>query len=427
MFDLRRGIRMLSNHVICFSGTSQIRRVRLPRIADAAGNVSYEELVGLVVTFTFPAESSAEKFDCTLTYFDQDEDTVTIASTAELVDAVEQFVDQKVLRISTEVKRKASTTASIPASTQTQRTSYGTTDRGTSTKSDNIEANLQNVLESFASVIVTAVSALEKGIAESAANGSSGVASAYVSKGSSESKPQASEEAAAKPATEPAVESSASVESPEPAAEEKAAPFIHRRHTCDSCLMNPVVGTRYHAVNMMDYDLCEKCFPNYSGKETEFISYPSGEKVLRFEKAQLQVFPDSVESFKGAPYTRNAIDHVNGTPPCRGFSEANTQGTLTSPPVSTKPAPQETAAPVPASSNESEPAPVDRPFIHGRHTCDSCLMNPIVGKRYNSTNLKDYDLCENCYSCYQGTEIQFQPVELGKFPFFDDVVCSMLL
>jgi len=395
-------------------GTSQIRRVRLPRIADAAGYVSYEELVGLVVTFTFPAEPSVEKFDCALTYFDEDEDTVTIASTAELVDAVEQFVDKKVLRISTEVKRKTSATASIPAATQTQQPSHGTADRGTSTKPDNLEANLQNVLESFASVLVTAVSSLEKGLAAAPANGAGNVADAYVSTSSSENQPQAVEEPAAEPSNEPSTNSDAKpTGTVEPTAESSASakpsasqkrPFIHRRHTCDSCLMNPIVGARYHAVNMRDYDLCENCYPNYSGKETEFISYPNGDKVFR-QKPEEYAQP------------------VHVSAPSQGFARANTEGTP-SPPVmtqvhSSQPAAEETAAPAPelAPSDESAPAPTDNddlPFIHGRHTCDSCLMNPIVGKRYHSTNLKDYDLCERCHSCYQGTEIQFEPVELAR-------------
>lgn len=46
--------------------------------------------------------------------------------------------------------------------------------------------------------------------------------------------------------------------------------FIHGRHTCDGCLVTPIVGIRYHATNVPDYDLCQKCFPNYKGKEIEF-------------------------------------------------------------------------------------------------------------------------------------------------------------
>jgi len=82
------------------------------------GYVSFEELVDLVVTFTFPAGGSSENFDCTLTYFDEDEDTITIASTTELVDAIEQFVDKKVLRISTDVKRKTSPAEPAPRTPQ---------------------------------------------------------------------------------------------------------------------------------------------------------------------------------------------------------------------------------------------------------------------------------------------------------------------
>ena len=68
--------------------------MRLPRIADKEGNVSYEELAGLVVTFTFPDHSAEEEnFKVSLTYFDSDEDTITIASNDELVDAIEQFSD----------------------------------------------------------------------------------------------------------------------------------------------------------------------------------------------------------------------------------------------------------------------------------------------------------------------------------------------
>ena len=47
-------------------------------------------------------------------------------------------------------------------------------------------------------------------------------------------------------------------------------PFIHGRHTCDQCLTTPIVGTRYHALNLPDYDLCVICFGNYKGSEIVF-------------------------------------------------------------------------------------------------------------------------------------------------------------
>jgi hypothetical protein len=48
------------------------------------------------------------------------------------------------------------------------------------------------------------------------------------------------------------------------------APFIHGRHTCDGCLTTPIVGTRFQAVNLPDYDLCAQCKDNYKGSEIKF-------------------------------------------------------------------------------------------------------------------------------------------------------------
>lgn len=35
--------------------------------------------------------------------------------------------------------------------------------------------------------------------------------------------------------------------------------FIHARHTCDGCGTSPIVGFRYHATNVPDFDLCSSC------------------------------------------------------------------------------------------------------------------------------------------------------------------------
>jgi hypothetical protein len=44
--------------------------------------------------------------------------------------------------------------------------------------------------------------------------------------------------------------------------------FIHARHTCDGCIKAPIVGIRYHAIDIPDYDLCEKCYEKYDGDIT---------------------------------------------------------------------------------------------------------------------------------------------------------------
>jgi hypothetical protein len=277
----------------------------LPRIADGEGNLSYEELVGLVVTFTF-AEGSPENFNISLTYFDVDEDTVTIASTDELVDAIEQFSGKKLLRISTEVKPKTKA-----ASPQTSTSTSTRQDRGTSTWEPSIQPQIQNVLESFVGVLATAVSGLKEGLANPSTQPRPAPASTPAS-AAAVNETSTSQEAAPEVATSRATASCEDVggetaakpeptcvqtkqndkKSPEkkanksdPAAvpenkdastreeqepKEEARPFIHGRHTCDSCLTTPIIGKRYNAGNLPDYDLCENCFKNYKGKEIRF-------------------------------------------------------------------------------------------------------------------------------------------------------------
>jgi hypothetical protein len=68
-----------------------------------------------------------------------------------------------------------------------------------------------------------------------------------------------------------------------PAAVERE--FIHGRHTCDRCLCTPIVGKRFHATNLPDYDLCEKCKDGYKGTEIQFEAAELGtyvETLLRF-------------------------------------------------------------------------------------------------------------------------------------------------
>ncbi|KAL7558067.1 hypothetical protein ACA910_009254 [Epithemia clementina (nom. ined.)] len=62
------------------------------------------------------------------------------------------------------------------------------------------------------------------------------------------------------------------------------------------------------------------------------------------------------------------------------------------------------------AANEEE----DRPFIHGRHTCDGCLTTPILGKRFHAVNLPDYDLCAACHANYKGNEIIFEEAQLDR-------------
>ncbi len=46
----------------------------------------------------------------------------------------------------------------------------------------------------------------------------------------------------------------------------------HLRHRCDACLTKPIVGLRYHAVNLPNYDLCADCRAEYNGEDICFES-----------------------------------------------------------------------------------------------------------------------------------------------------------
>jgi Zinc finger, ZZ type len=59
-------------------------------------------------------------------------------------------------------------------------------------------------------------------------------------------------------------------------------PFIHGRHTCDQCLTTPVIGKRYHALNLPDYDLCESCYCNYKGTDIAFEETELGTQFVFF-------------------------------------------------------------------------------------------------------------------------------------------------
>ncbi|KAL3902925.1 MAG: hypothetical protein SGARI_005612 [Bacillariaceae sp.] len=183
-------------------GQTQIRRVRLPRIADAKGTISYEELVGLVLVFTFPeASDGSSGYNVSLTYYDVDgefddfwtnkisaknSDSVTIASSEELLDACEQYVGQKVLRITTFVKPIAAAptppTATAPPAPKPEDTKPPpAVDRGTSTTPSSTPPpiQIQDVLESFVGVLATAVNHLQEGLAApSPKNSSRSVAAA---------------------------------------------------------------------------------------------------------------------------------------------------------------------------------------------------------------------------------------------------------
>lgn len=53
-------------------------------------------------------------------------------------------------------------------------------------------------------------------------------------------------------------------------------------------------------------------------------------------------------------------------------------------------------------------------FIHARHTCDLCNRTPIIGVRFHSTKVPNFDICKGCHEKYEGEDLGFVPEILGE-------------
>jgi hypothetical protein len=54
-------------------------------------------------------------------------------------------------------------------------------------------------------------------------------------------------------------------------------------------------------------------------------------------------------------------------------------------------------------------------IVHTKHTCDSCYTRPIVGKRFTSGLVKDFDLCAKCFEGYdEEKKGEFSETVLGE-------------
>jgi hypothetical protein len=176
------------------------------------------------------------------------------------VDACEQYVGQKVLRITTYVKPKT-TAPQILGGNSEKKCPPPSIDRGTST-SNSPPIQIHDVLESFVGILSSAVNHLQEGlVAKNSKNSTATVTPAAkpVEVETCEDEVPAEETADMKLEESDANKQEEDVtEDQKPAAdpstddetEEATRPFIHGRHTCDSCLSTPIIGTRYHSTNV---------------------------------------------------------------------------------------------------------------------------------------------------------------------------------
>jgi len=275
--DQNRGF-VLKLKIKTAAGQSQIRRVPLPRIVDAKGDISYEELVGLVLIFSQPEGNTtfrdAKRYIVTLTYYDDEKDLITLASTEEFKEAIELFAGQKFLRITTCVKTK---TLSDLKPSYRRGTAVPPPAASGGSKSDlKIPPNFANLRKE--KVLNTKiVGRNNKGKQPKVFNGIKVDQVTTNIPPCKNSIPRASNTAPnGKNITDSlsnpneTISNRSSFKTKELEETKVDVPFIHGRHTCDGCLTTPIVGKRYHSTNLKDYDLCQKCYDNYKGSAIKY-------------------------------------------------------------------------------------------------------------------------------------------------------------
>ena len=54
-------------------------------------------------------------------------------------------------------------------------------------------------------------------------------------------------------------------------------------------------------------------------------------------------------------------------------------------------------------------------FVHTRHACNGCSATPIVGVRYHAAKVPNVDLCEACFTKYEGDDLGFTSEVQGTY------------
>lgn len=215
-------------------------------------------------------EARVVQYKLRLTFKDEDGDRCLLLNDADIKMAIQDR--DKPLKVFAEILELSAVSADPPTAErpapETQTRAEPVPETVTASRSlENAERHppaLHQAVESIVGVLANAVVGLNNNVA--AANATSTTAPRDDSATTSETAASVASTDAAEETATPTAEC---------APEEPEQRFIHGRHTCDGCLTTPIVGKRFHAVNMQDYDLCANCKDDYRGNE------------IRFEEAEL--------------------------------------------------------------------------------------------------------------------------------------------
>lgn len=126
--------------------------------------------------------------------------------------------------------------------------------------------------------------------------------------------------------------------------------FVHARHTCDGCSKSPIIGTRYHATKIPDFDLCGTCFKKYEGEDLDFkpeiqdrdrrmqtrwlkkqlnSKMPSSSIAGTWNQANGEDIADFLKKVQESGGVIESATLLNTSPPCEGFPCLNRNNSTT--------------------------------------------------------------------------------------------------
>jgi len=251
---------------------AQTRRINVAELWDPSVSVlSFDKLMSTASRFAAAESdenSAVTKFDpskARVTYIDEDGDKITISSNEELMDSFVQTVKKqpfRPFRVTVSVAGDGTTNSDkenkIYVSMSAPFAKFSHPHGGLNGRArhaarcgrfrghDVAVAEAMKSPTDAPSLGHTSIAADKEGVT---------AASGLGSDKSSETPKQDDTPAAEKPPAERLASSLA---------------FIHARHTCDGCSKTPIIGTRYHATKIPDFDLCEACFAKYEGEDLDF-------------------------------------------------------------------------------------------------------------------------------------------------------------
>lgn len=293
--DIHQTDRLTPHHAaaLFFPDDPVFRRVRLSGPTRAFQVLKHHAMELALASRVLPngSQTRASTWDqVVMLYIDIDGDKALLSSDAELEDALNQYASAGSVKIMVKTIATTATTAApgrangAPTESATQTTGSPNA-RSPRRSAPNLQLHLAGLAESLVTVLATSVIALSGQIQNvsnnvAAANRSAGatrsITASPVAYGTSPVTPSlaATSHPVAQGST-PAGQPSPPVSTAAPAAQE-SRPFIHGRHTCDNCLTTPIVGRRYHAIDLPDFDLCQTCKDNYQGPDTRFEAVELG-------------------------------------------------------------------------------------------------------------------------------------------------------